>query len=722
MSFVEMPSVPIPIDMAPSVMEAEAMGLEEDTSNEALRETDPLVNYVTEKFQRSRDKRRTDEDRWLECYRNYRGVHAPTTQFTSTEKSRAFIKITKTKCQAAFAQIVDVLFAGNKFPIGVQAPRVALTVEDAVNFDPNDPTGNMGGQPPGQPAPDQNLRSSPSMAPHIAKIFGPKKELLKKVEDKLKSGVGMTPSAITFEPIKEAALKMERKIQDQLDEANAATSLRSLVSELCIFGTGIYKGPFAMTKEYPKWDESGAYTPSSFTIPDMDYVSLWNAYPDADARNMQEAEWFIERHRLSRTQLRALNKRPMFRKTNIEKLIEDGPNYVNQWWEHQLTDNSFATAWERWEILEYWGIIDRELADECKLKIPKEYKGYDEFQINAWISGDFVIRLVINPFKPSRIPYHAVPYEINPYSFFGIGVAENMMDSQLLMNGFMRMAVDNAALSGNVVYSVNEDILAPGQELEIYPGKVFRRTMSGNPQDKAIDSIKFDNVTQENMILFDKARQLADESTGMPSFSHGMTDVMSTGKTAAGMSMLMGAAAQNIKAVVRNIDDYLLAPLGKDLFSFNMQFNFDKDFIGDVTVVAQGTESLMRNEVRSQKLLQLGQFAGANPMISPLVKWDYILREYAASLDLDEDLVVNDPRGAQIQAVQMAAFQAQLAPPGPPGQAGQAAAAQGNGQVAGGSPPGPQDPTGNGNGNIAPGAAPSPDQAGFSGNKEQRSG
>ena len=42
----------------------------------------------------------------------------------------------------------------------------------------------------------------------------------------------------------------------------------------------------------------------------------------------------------------------------------------------------------------------------------------------------------------------------------------------------------------------------------------------------------------------------------------GITDVMSTGKTAAGMSMLMGAAAQNIKAVVRNLDDYLLAPLG----------------------------------------------------------------------------------------------------------------------------------------------------------------
>ena len=53
-------------------------------------------------------------------------------------------------------------------------------------------------------------------------------------------------------------------------------------------------------------------------------------------------------------------------------------------------------------------------------------------------------RMVLNPFKPVRIPYYAVPYEHNPYSFFGVGIAENMDDTQTLMNGFMRMAIDNA--------------------------------------------------------------------------------------------------------------------------------------------------------------------------------------------------------------------------------------------------------------------------------------
>lgn len=703
MSFVDMPSTSTPTgDSPPSVMEVQAKGLKESSTPDADNETNGLVAFIKDKMSKSVAKKFVDETRMLECYRNYRGIYGPTTQFTETEKSKVFIKITKTKVQASNAQIVDVLFAGNKFPIGVEPPKIALGVESAIHIDPKDQQMGGAAQPP-----------NPQMDPHIAMLFGPKKELMNKVKDSIQPGVGMTPSALTFEPAKEAASKMEKKIQDQLNEAGAYKSLRSLVSELCMLGTGIYKGPFALDKEYPRWAEDGSYNPLLITIPLVDYVSVWNAYPDADATNMDDCEHFIERHKMSKTQLRGLKKRQMFRDKNIEALIAEGSNYTPMWWEPELTEDSNATTHERWEVLEFWGMVDKETAKDANLTIPVEFKDHEEFQVNAWISGNHVIRLVINPFKPARIPYHAVPYELNPYSFFGIGVAENMLDTQTLMNGFMRMAVDNAAISGNVTYEINEDLLVPGQSKDIYPGKVFYK--QGLGQGKAIESVKYDNVTQENMLLFDKARQLADEATGIPSYSHGMSGIQSTGKTASGMSMLMGAAAQNIKAVVRNIDDYLLAPLGRDLFAFNMQFNFDKDYIGDVTVVAKGTESLMRNEVRSQRLLQLSQFAAGNQMMAPMIKWDYILREYVASLDLDEDLAVNDPRAAAIQAMQMAALQQTMTPPDP--AAAQQQQAEGNGQVPGASI---SDPTGNGAGNIGASQAPEPNADGFSGNPEQR--
>lgn len=673
-------------------IEETSIGLE-DSDKETNASLGGLVGFIEDRYNRSKDARQSDETRWLTSYRNYRGLYGPEVQFTEQEKSQAFIKITKTKVLAAYAQIVDVLFAGSKFPIGIEPSYKPFGVSGSLHFDPKEITEEKISEVTGQPD-----RSATVARPELLKDAGPLADQLERVEENLREGSGKTPTSLTYEPAKEASRKMEKTIHDQLDESQASKHLRSTAFEMCLFGTGILKGPFALQKEYPNWDEEGNYDPSFRSIPKVESVSIWNFYPDPDARNMAESEYTIERHRLGKSQLRALKKRPLFREEAIEEAIEIGPNYTPHYWEGTLEDSESTSNIERYEVLEYWGVVDAEMAEQADLTLPDEVADADEIQINAWMCNGQILRLVINPFTPTRLPYHSVPYELNPYGFFGIGLAENMEDTQEIMNGFMRLAVDNAALSSNLLIEIDETNLVPGQDMSVYPGKVFRR-QAGAP-GQAIFGTKFPNVTGECLQVFDKARQLADESTGMPSFAHGSTGVMGVGRTASGMSMLMGAAAQNIKAVVRNIDDYLLSPLGRSLFAFNMQFNFDKSIRGDLDVVARGTESLMRNEVRSQRLLQFMQMT-ANPAMQPFVKYDYILREIAASMDLDEEKVLNDPREAAIQAEMMAAVAALM--PQPPQQAQQAAA------------PSPEDPTGNGGGNIAPGNAPEPGAAGFTG-------
>ena len=670
-------------------------GNDVETENTSLS---GLASYVESQFTRSKDTRLYDEERWLMAYRNYRGIYGSDVQFTDSEKSKAFVKITKTKVLASYAQLVDVLFAGSKFPVGIEARRYPNNVADAINFSADALTDEKV-----QEVAQVDYKVPRAVVrPDLEKELGIYLDSLKPVEEELEVGAGTLPNSATWEPAKRAAQLMEKKMHDQLEETNASKHLRSVAFETALFGTGIIKGPFAYDKEYPRWDEEGNYDPIYETIPKVEYVSIWDFYPDPDARNMSEAEYTVQRHRLNRTQMRGLKKRPHFREESIELAIDYGPQYQREYWEDTLEDNSNSTAIDRYEVLEYWGILDAELAEEADLDIPKELQDRDEIQVNVWICNGQILRLVLNPFTPSRIPYSAVPYELNPYGFFGIGVAENMEDTQLLMNGFMRMAVDNGALSGNLLIEIDETNLVPGQDLSVYPGKVFRR-QAGAP-GQAIFGTKFPNVSNELLMMFDKARQLSDESTGIPSYSHGSTGIMGVGRTASGMSMLMGAAAQNIKAVVRNIDDYLLAPLGKALFAFNMQFNFDKEFTnGDLEVKARGTESLMRNEIRSQRLLQFMQMT-QNPQMAPFVKYDYVLRELAASMDLDEDKILNDQREAIMQAKMMADIQAMM--PTPPPQA--------QGAPEGGAP-NPEDPTGNGGGNIAPGNAPEPNAEGFTG-------
>ena len=693
--------------MAEENFEEMIMDMEETSALEDVEEedySDPLtghiVQFVKDKYSKAETARQLDEERWIQAYRNYRGIYGPNVQFTSTEKSRVFVKVTKTKVLAAYGQIAEVLFGGNRFPISIDPTTLPDGIEDTVNFETN---------------PEVRKAISPEMAellpgetlPEFKERLGALSGVLEPVIDDVKPGYGKTPTSVQFHPAEVAAKKMEKKIHDQLEESHAKKHLRAAAFETALFGTGIMKGPFATDKEYPNWDDEGNYSPMYKTIPQTTSVSIWNFYPDPDAATMEEAEYVVERHKMSRSQVRGLKNRPYFRENAVDNALRLGESYRKEWWEHIMEDNSEEDRAERFEVLEFWGFVDKEVIEGQGVDIPKDLEDADQLSVNIWVCNGQVLRLVMNPFTPAYIPYFAAPYEMNPYSIFGVGIAENMDDTQTLMNGFMRMAVDNAALSGNLLIEVDETNLVPGQDLSVYPGKVFRR--QGGAPGQAIFGTKFPNVSNENMQMFDKARVLADESTGFPSFAHGQTGVSGVGRTASGISMLMSAANGSIRNVVKNIDDYLLAPLGKAFFGFNMQFDFNKEIKGDLEIKARGTESLMANEVRSQRLMQFMQVV-SNPALAPFARMDYIVREIAKSMDLDPDKVGNNMAQAAVQAEILKQFREANPPPVQPGvptpESPQGAPA--GAQV--------QDTQGSGGGTIGTGTAPQPGEQGFSGN------
>ena len=690
-------------------MEDAEVSFIEDTDKESL--SDPsvgsIVGYIQKRFDKAETSRNGEEQRWIKAYRNYRGLYGPDVKFTSSEKSRVFVKVTKTKVLAAYGQIVEVLFGANKFPISIDPTTLPEGVSEAVHLETEDTAKKMQEQqaPMGEPEQVQPGETLIDFRDRLAGL----KEKLSPVQDNLKEGEAESPTQITFHPAMIAAKKMEKKIHDQLEESNARKELRNTAFETALFGTGIMKGPFAVDKEYPNWSEEGEYTPIIKTMPKCSSVSIWNFYPDPDASNMDDAEFVIERHKMSRTQMRALKNRPFFRSNTIDTAISMGESYTKEWWEQAMEDDEQEAQSERFSVLEFWGYMDTEMLKDQNVDIPKDMKDADQVSVNVWICNGQVLRLVLNPFTPSYLPYYAVPYEVNPYSFFGVGIAENMDDTQTLMNGFMRMAVDNAALSGNLIIEVDETNLVPGQDLSVYPGKVFRR--QGGAPGQALFGTKFPNVSNENMQLFDKARVLSDESTGFPSFAHGQTGVSGVGRTASGISMLMSAANGSIRNVVKNVDDYLLSPLGKAFFNFNMQFDFDNDIKGDLEVKAQGTESLMANEVRSQRLMQFLQIT-QNPALAPFSKMDYIIREIAKSMDLDPDKLVNSMADAKLQAELLKDFKAEN-PDAQPAEGVQPPQGQG-------APTGVQDTSGAGGGNIGTGTAPQPGEQGFSGNTGQQ--
>jgi hypothetical protein len=685
-----------------------------------------LAGLIEARFADSKMARDSDENRWITAYHNFRGIYPKNVRFRESEKSRVFIKVTKTKVLAAFGQLIDVIFGTGKFPIGVAHTSLPEGISEYMHLSSE-----------GAPGIETAVATQPTQQkedPFNIGYAGDGKVL--KPGATLSSGKGIfedfeTAENVSFEegpspipevpeisPAKEAARNMEKLIHDQIDESGGSTELRNAIFESTLFGTGIVKGPFNFNKTLHRWEDGEderEYKPVSVRVPRIEFVSIWDFFPDPNATAMDECEYVVHRHKLNRSQLRALRKMPYFNEDAIRDCMMLGPNYTEEDYEYELKDDQRMSEMgaSRFEVLEYWGLMDAEYAKEVGIELPEEVDILDEVQINAWICNGLVLRAVVNPFTPHRIPYNAFPYERNPYSFFGVGVAENMNDSQQIMNGHARLAIDNLALSGSLVFDVDETMLVGGQSMEIYPGKVFRR--QSGMQGQAIHGLKFPNTSQENMMMFDKFRQLADEQTGIPSYSHGQTGVQSMTRTASGMSMLLGAASLNIKTVVKNLDDFLLKPLGKAYFQWNMQF-FDGQLktTGDLEIKAMGTNSLMQKEVRSQRLTMFLQTA-QNPAIAPFVKMSKLISELAYSLDLDPDEILNDPEEAAI-AAQIIGMQNNV---------GQATGEQadplnqqpGDVGTPEGTPPEPTDVgvTGTGGGNIGTGNVPQAGESEFSG-------
>ncbi len=685
-----------------------------------------LAGLVQEKFESAERGRQDDEGRWLNSYHNYRGIYNKNIKFKENEKSKVFIKVTKTKTLAAYGQLADVVFSGAKFPLQIQETPLPDGIAEYAHLNPlketigspldispelegnldysgqegitNDNVGNFNPYDVGF-AGDGNELKPGAIQTDSDKFLGSLEDEYKNKDDEvvIERGVARSPEMPQIQPAQIAARRMEKLIHDQIEESNGTTELRNALFEAVLLGTGIVKGPFNYNKTLHSWetkeDGTRAYNPEAVRVPRLEFVSAWDFYPDPNATSMDDAEWVVHRHKYNKSQLRALMNRPFFDKEKILECIRQGYNYNKRSFESEIKlDNN--TSWnetERYEVLEYWGVMDAEFAREAGLNVDPSIDDLEEIQINAWVCMGKILRLVSNPFKPSRLPYHAFPYEKNPYSFWGVGVPENMEDAQQIMNGHARMAIDNLALAGSLVFDIDEAALVSGQSMEIYPGKIFKR-QAGMP-GQSIYGLKFPNTAPENMQMFDRFRQLADEATGIPSYSHGNTGVQGMTRTASGMSMLMGAASLNIKTVVKNLDDFLLKPLGKAFYQWNMQFyEGELNVTGDLEVKATGTSSLMQKEVRSQRLTTFLQSV-QNPAVAPFVKVSKIIQELAYSLDFDPEEIINSPEEAAIYAEIIGLQNQQPAPEAAP----------------------PGNVTGTGDGNIGTGATPQPGEEQFSG-------
>ena len=187
-----------------------------------------LVGIIKGRFQISEDARRSDESRWLKAYENYRGLYNKSVKFRDSEKSRIFVKITKTKVLAAFGQLVDVIFGTGKFPIGISETKIpegelANAHLDAQTAAPGIENTMGGGDLPddignrlenpydiGYEGDGRTLKPGTTFSNGVIET-----SLEDKVKDQLVEGFSPIPTMLEISPAQKAARRMEKLIHDQ---------------------------------------------------------------------------------------------------------------------------------------------------------------------------------------------------------------------------------------------------------------------------------------------------------------------------------------------------------------------------------------------------------------------------------------------------------------------------------------------------------------------------
>jgi len=618
----------------------------------AVSQAATAAGFVQEKFQEAKTHRTIHEYRWINAFDQFRGNYSPEERAMLGQlktknpfASEAFIKITKTKTLAAYGSILDVLSYGNSVPFDLEPTPVPEGIADVVHVDPaKGPDSSVVEELAGAiGTKDTPLKPGTRLTDIMSNLGSTYSKLLKGKN----VAVGNSPDKINapeFYPAREAANKMRKHINDQLLEAHAQREIEGMVWEMCLYGTGVIKGPFNRMEMTKKWDHSSGkatFSPEYKRRPGIKNPSIWNIYPDPYASTSEDLDYVIEQHKLTRSELQKLKAQNNFNVEFIDQTLRSSPTTSPDNYEDRLRDTNNGTTDNRYEVLEYWGNCDVNFARSVGIEgIPEDLEDFEQIQVNIWAVNGLAIKSVINPFVPDRIPYRFVCFENIKYQIWGVGVPENMRDAQAMINTHTRAAQDNLRLAGSVMLEVNEAQLKPGQDNSIYAGKVWRK--QGGAPGQSIYPININNTAPQHFQFINEANRWADQSSGIPSVMHGQTGISGTGRTATSLSMIMNGGSLSIRSIIKNIDRDFIKPIVEAFFDWNMQFNGDApEIIGDVRIVASGVSALAQREVQSQRILSFLQIV-SNPALSPHANIRYLLEELASSLDLNKERAIND--------------------------------------------------------------------------------
>lgn len=467
----------------------------------------------------------------------------------------------------------------------------------------------------------------------------------------------------------EAVYKTERMgelIEDQLLEGGWHTEFDNVISDVVDFPAGIIKAPVIRKKKEIHWQGSEAQVVESFS-PRVERVDPFNFYPLPNVVDVNDGD-VIEYHEWTSDDLYNLIGAPSFKEEKIRAALNDYAHGFSEFGRDTLRSERSRTRGEhsvlsdedRIGAIEFWGSIKGSLLQEWGIDIEDEDKPYD---VMAILVGRHVICVRLNPDPLGRKPYGKACFESIAGSFWGKGVPDLIKDCNDICNAAARALVANMGIASGPQVFVDVNSIPPNQDItSMYPWKIWQLDASktGSSARPPIDFYQPNTLTNDLLRVFEQFSRLADEYSGIPSYTYGGQEHQAgAASTASGLTMLMNAASKAIKAVVKNIDKGIIAPSIEKIYAFNMLYSTDDSIKGDSQVVARGAMQLVAREQTQMRLQELLQQT-INPVDMQIIGVDGRAKLWKHALDglnLSGDKIIPDEEELKQRLMQQQAEQ-----------------------------------------------------------------
>ena len=605
-------------------------------------------------------------ERLLSALRTYKGMY-DVNKMNEIKKfggSEVYARITATKCRAATALLRDVFLSGER-PWDLHPTPEPEIPEDI----------------------DKQITDLVSV--EVATLVATGEEVdEQQIADRV---AALRKSAVraSKKQAKEEAIKATLKVDDRLVEGNFYAAFAEFLIDLPIFPYAVLKGPVIRRETTLNWVDGKPVTefePKMF----WERVSPFDLYWSPGAGQVKHAD-FVERQRLSRSELVALKGVEGFRDDQIDMVLGEFYNTgLHEWWDTIDTERAELEDRERWtrtattliDTAEFTGSISGTLLREWGMSEEKIPDPLTEYHVTAWMIDRFIIKVQLNPTPDARPPYFITSFEKIPGALIGYALPDLLEDVQQICNAAARSLVNNLSIASGPQVIINDEVLQPGEDDGLFPWKrwhVSYDPMVASASTKPIDFYQPESNAAELLGVFEKWSAMGDEISSIPRYMTGNEKVGGAGRTASGLAMLMSNAAKTLQNVAAQIDNDIMKPILTQLFN-TIMVTQPGELRGDESIAVKGVTHAVKREQDRMRQLEFLQLT-ANPIDMAILGPEgraNVLRSVASNLGLDHERIMPDDEeiAAKMQAAQQ---QAEGAPP------------DGGGQPSAAQTPGPKD-------------------------------